>query len=77
MRTPFHSQFGCYKTEDEVMPMEERDVYMNDLFGLKTLDEANKIIKLTVPGVHHLEWHKTLKVIDNYILPFLDWHLKQ
>lgn len=52
--------WGClddnsFKT---VLPMKETNVYKNDLFGLKTADEAGKIKFETTPG-NHLQFKET------------------
>lgn len=52
--------------------MEQRLEYKRDLFGLKTLDELGKVLRITVSGVEHLLWHRNHSVIDNFILPYLD-----
>lgn len=46
---------GSFKT---VLPMKETTVYKNDLFGLKTADEAGKIKFETTPG-NHLQFSET------------------
>jgi len=52
--------------------MKERDVYKNDGFGLKTLDESGRIHFITQAGIDHFSWHVNLTVIDNHIIPHLD-----
>ncbi|XP_054284983.1 lysosomal thioesterase PPT2 homolog [Macrosteles quadrilineatus] len=65
------SQFGCYDENEDVIDMFDRDIYKQDLFGLKTLDEAGKLTRYMVAGVPHHKWHSNLSVIDHYILPWL------
>ena len=48
--------------------MKDQDVYKNDLFGLKTLDEAGKIHMHTIKG-QHLQFTK--EDIENIFVPFL------
>lgn len=50
----------------------QREIYTEDLIGLKTLDKQKKLHIITVPGVNHFMWHKNTSIVDNYILPFLD-----
>jgi hypothetical protein len=52
--------------------MKSRLEYRLDLFGLKSLDKEGKVLRITVPGVKHLDWHRNNSVIDNHILPYLD-----
>jgi len=66
------SQFGTFDEDESVIPMEEQEIYEDDLFGLRSLDEEGKILKLSVPGVEHLQWHRNMSVIDNHIIPYLD-----
>lgn len=66
------SQFGCFDPNENVIQMEQRSYYENDLFGLKSLDRENKIVRFTVPGIRHIEWHKDFNIMDNYIIPYLE-----
>jgi len=36
----------------EVIPMEKTEFYLNDLLGLKTLDENKKIIRVYIDDMH-------------------------
>ena len=63
--------FGYYKPgrDDEIVPLEESSLYIEDKLGLKELDDSGKLIKLTVPGDHcHIgdDWF-----IDRVINPYL------
>lgn len=72
--TPWESShFGFYDEDDKVVPMHERDIYTMDKIGLKTLDKKKKLTIITIPHVHHYSWHLNISVIDNVILPYLDW----
>lgn len=71
--TPWQSsQFGYYDSNETVIDMRERDIYIKDAIGLKTLDEQGKLIFQTVPGIRHFEWHTNVSIVDNYLLPYLD-----
>lgn len=50
----------------------ERDIYTEDLIGLKTLHENGKLHLITVPGINHFMWHQNDTIVDNFILPYLD-----
>lgn len=67
-----YSQFGYYNGNDTVVNFMEREIYTEDLIGLKTLNRQKKLHIITVPGVNHFMWHKNTSIVDNYILPFLD-----
>ena len=45
--------------------------YIDDAFGLKTLDEEGKVHIFAVPGVEHVHWHGNKTVFDKYIEPWL------
>lgn len=66
------SQFGFYDANETVINLMEREIYTEDLIGLKTLNKKGKLHIITVPGVNHFMWHKNTSIVDNYILPFLD-----
>lgn len=71
--TPWQSsQFGYYDTNGTVIDFMNRDIYKDDLIGLKTLDNAGKLVIITVPGVNHFNWHLDGSITDNYIVPHLD-----
>ncbi|KAL5470902.1 hypothetical protein EMCRGX_G028956 [Ephydatia muelleri] len=72
--TPWQSsQFGFYNVNSEnVSPMSSQDYYLQDSFGLRTLDTSGRITLYTVPGIQHLEWARNQDVFNNYIEPWLD-----
>jgi palmitoyl-protein thioesterase len=71
--TPWESsQFGYYGVNNTVVNLIDRDIYKDDLIGLKTLDDAGKLKMITVPGVDHFMWHLNVSIVDNFILPYLD-----
>jgi palmitoyl-protein thioesterase len=49
--------FGYFEDFDDTaqIPMEDRDVYKQDLFGLKTMNEQGRIVRLD-SGLQHLEY---------------------
>ncbi|CAH9063641.1 unnamed protein product [Cuscuta epithymum] len=64
------SWFGYYPNGDfaKVVPMQQTDVYLKDLFGLQTLDKAGKIKFFKVPGQHLVI---TVPEIQQFILPYM------
>ncbi|XP_033333522.1 palmitoyl-protein thioesterase 2 [Megalopta genalis] len=71
--TPWQSShFGYYDANLTVIEMRQRPIYEDDLIGLKTLDINKKLTLITVPNVHHYEWHKNVSIVDDYLLPYLD-----
>jgi len=45
--------------------------YINDNFGLKTLDETGRIHVYEIAGVQHTHWHGNKTVFDCCIEPWL------
>lgn len=66
------AHFGFYDKNLSIVPMEDRDQYVKDLIGLRTLDKRSDIVIETYSGVTHHNWHHTDQVIDEAILPYLD-----
>ena len=46
------SQFASEDAKGNPIAMEDQDIYKNDVFGLKTVNEAKKIQMVTVKGNH-------------------------
>lgn len=67
------SHFGFYDEDDNVIPMHKRSIYRKDSIGLKTLEDQGKLKILTFPNVRHKEWHLNVDIINEAILPYLDW----
>lgn len=71
--TPWQSShFGFFNKSLDVIPFDQRDIYLKDEIGLKTLQDQDKLVIITRPHVHHLIWHLSPKVIREVILPHLD-----
>lgn len=70
--TPWQSALmGSYDKNEQVQPMEELEIYKDDVFGLKTLDEAGKIHKYQFDGIEHTHWHGNEHVFLTAISPWL------
>eukprot|EP00300_Choanocystis_sp_HF-7_P030287 c39082_g1_i1.p1 GENE.c39082_g1_i1~~c39082_g1_i1.p1 ORF type:complete len:346 (+),score=102.08 c39082_g1_i1:44-1039(+) len=63
--------FGFYQDgSDKIkLQMEDTEWYKQDLFGLRTLDEAGRIVKLTTPGDH-------LQFTEQFLLDLVDSYFK-
>lgn len=68
----YFSHFGFYDEDDNVVPMHHRNIYRNDLIGLKTLDSQEKLKIITIPNVQHKDWHLNVDIINDAIIPYLD-----
>ncbi|KAM9384484.1 lysosomal thioesterase PPT2 [Pholidichthys leucotaenia] len=63
--TPWQSsQFGFYDENEVVVEMQHQDLYLRDVFGLKTLAARGDLIFCTVPGVEHVWWHSNETVFQ-------------
>ncbi|PSN49504.1 Lysosomal thioesterase PPT2 [Blattella germanica] len=71
--TPWESShFGYYDNEENVVDLKNQRSYVNDSFGLRTLDEKKKLVIIEQSGVTHSEWHTNTTVVDKFILPYLN-----
>ncbi|CAL6064724.1 Palmitoyl-protein_thioesterase [Hexamita inflata] len=71
--TPWQSTwFGYYNDGDDkvVIPMEERDIYKKDLFGLKTLNEQGRIHRIN-SGMNHHKQKLDEKFIKEQLAPWV------
>ncbi|KAM6899913.1 lysosomal thioesterase PPT2 [Xenentodon cancila] len=56
--TPWQSsQFGFYDDNETVVEMQHQDLYLRDVFGLKTLAAREDLIVCSFAGVQHTKWH--------------------
>ncbi|XP_054831228.1 lysosomal thioesterase PPT2 [Eublepharis macularius] len=70
--TPWQSSlFAFYDDNETVREMKSQSVYLQDTFGLKTLDARGDIVFYTMPGVSHTLWHSNRTVYDRCISPWL------
>lgn len=70
--TPWQSALWSYFDDKlQVVDMLDQQVYQEDSFGLKTLNEEGRIVRYTVPGVPHRHWEKNETVFTNYISQYL------
>ncbi|KAK1122198.1 hypothetical protein K0M31_009424 [Melipona bicolor] len=71
--TPWQSShFGYYDANQTVIDMRDRSIYKDDLIGLRTLNENERLVLITVSNVTHNEWHKNVSIVDDFLLPYLD-----
>ena len=69
MITPGESSyFNELDEKHNLVDMKDTEIYKNDLFGLKTLDEQGKIIKYLIDDKHcYYGWED----INNYVIPHI------
>ena len=53
--------------------MQSQDFYLNDTFGLQTLDRSGRLTRLAVDGIEHAQWLHNQTNFETYILPLLTW----
>jgi len=71
---PFQTgNWGYYQTNSNTtyQTMKERELYKNDTFGLKSLDEAGNLTVISVSGISHNTWRSS-ENIQKYVVPILD-----
>ncbi|XP_054663364.1 lysosomal thioesterase PPT2 [Grus americana] len=70
--TPWQSSlFGFYDANETVREMRAQEVYLQDTFGLKTLEARGALGGCAVPGVGHTAWHSHRPVYERCIRPWL------
>ena len=65
------AHYGFYNSDLDVVLMKDQQVYKENLFGLKTLDDAGKITMCTYSNVYHTDWIRNYTVYENCIKPYL------
>ncbi|PWA15083.1 hypothetical protein CCH79_00008640, partial [Gambusia affinis] len=70
--TPWQSsQFGFYDDNETVIEIQHQDLYLRDVFGLKTLAARGDLFFCTFPGVEHVWWHSNETVFHSCIEKWL------
>jgi len=65
-----HFEFYVPGQDNEILPLRESQLYLEDWIGLKTMDEAGKLHFYDIPGGHlqlSLEWFKT-EIIQKFFM---------
>ena len=70
---PWNSSLFSFWAKDAktFVDMKEQDIYINDTFGLRTLDEAGKLSLTAVDGIEHAQWLHNRTNFELHVLPFL------
>lgn len=69
---PWQSAVWSYYNETgDFVGMEGQQVYVEDTFGLRTMDERGDLTILVVDGVEHNEWFDNKEVYTQHIFPHL------
>ena len=70
-RESSHFEFYTPGQADVILPLRESPLYTEDRIGLRALDEAGKLVYLTIPCVDHTqiptEWF-----IENVVVPYFN-----
>jgi len=61
-----------YAPNGTFVDMKQQDVYKQDSFGLKTMDERGDLELVVVDGVSHNEWFNNKDVYLKYVFPHLE-----
>jgi len=71
--TPWQSShFAAYDGNETVQEMRKQPWYIDDSFGLQTLDKRNAVTTYSIPGLKHLDWPRNYTVFQNCIEKWLD-----
>ena len=62
------SLFGSIDKDGNMLTMKDQEIYKNDTFGLKSLDDLGKIYQLKINGTH-LEF--TDQILNTVFVPFI------
>ncbi|KYQ93472.1 palmitoyl-protein thioesterase 2 [Tieghemostelium lacteum] len=63
--------FGFFDDKFNLLNMTETPIYINDTFGLKTLDQQQKLFIYELPDIKHTQWLTNQEIFENYILDVL------
>lgn len=66
------SQFGFFAEDGEtIVPMDEQRFYVDDTFGLRTMDKRGDLHMYHVPKLMHGSWLHDEDLMRNFVLPNL------
>lgn len=71
--SPYYSAWFDYWKEgddSEKLPMEERQEYIDDTFGLQSMDKAGKLVKVE-SGLDHVGYLRDITFITETLPPYL------
>ena len=69
---PFQSALFQYPGVNGTMvAMEDSQVYVDDTFGLRSMDERGDLTLTTVDGVSHNQWINHKDIYEKYVFPWL------
>ena len=61
--------WGSWNATGGMVNMTEQNFYLEDTFGLKTLDESGRLNLTIVKGARHGDWTGNEDIIEKYVLP--------
>jgi len=65
------SVWGFWDKDENLVPMKNQDIYVKDLFGLKTVDQSGKLFLQPIPGIPHSQWLRDKENFIKNVLPHL------
>lgn len=66
------SIYGYYNEDYKMVNYTHQRVYLEDWFGLKSLDGKGRLKTFAIPGVKHVDWHANKTVFDRVMKDWLD-----
>ena len=72
--SPWQSSLMAFFDTDgqTIVPMERQSYYIQDSFGLRSLDKSGRLTLKNVPGLNHVSWIRDADIIAKYVLPCLE-----
>ena len=61
--------WGFWDGNGSMLNITEHPFYVNDTFGLRSLDESGRLELTVVPGVKHADWTGNESIIRKFVLP--------
>jgi len=65
------SLFNYLSTFNVSLPMEQQPFYVNDTFGLRTLDKQGRLFRTSVPNIAHTMWTDLPDLHKQYLMKIL------
>ena len=65
------AHYGFYDENLNIVPFYEQPTYLNDSYGMRTINEAEKLVIKLIPGVVHAQWILNRTVYEEAIKPYL------
>jgi len=65
------TMFSYWDSKGNMVYMPDQQVYTEDTFGLRTMNETGRLVMNFPPGVYHTQWLSNFSLYQTYIEPLL------